>query len=108
MQWQTTSSTESLAGKVGGKPDGLVCVSPPTTTTPSHRVADNCDQLTQINNRILTSQAKIDKLRSASTKAARVFSSPKYPAPESITDYHTIYQDVNPLLHRVRVQGVWL
>lgn len=68
----------------------------------SHRVADNCDQLTQINNRILTSQAKIDKLRSASTKAARVFSSPKYPAPEAVTDYHTIYQNVNPLLHRVR------
>lgn len=67
-----------------------------------HRVADNCDQLAQINNRILTSQAKIDKLRSASTKAARVFSSPKYPAPEAITDYHTIYQNVNPLLHRVR------
>lgn len=70
----------------------------------SYRVGENRDQLTQINNRILTSQAKIEKLRSASTKAARVFSSPKYPAPESITDYHTIYQDINPMLQKVRHQ----
>lgn len=68
----------------------------------SCRVAENRDQLVQINNRILTSQAKIDKLRSASTKAARVFSSPKYPAPAATTDYRTIYQDVNPMLHKVR------
>lgn len=54
----------------------------------------------QINNRILTSQAKIEKLRSASTKAARVFSSPKYPAPEAVTDYHTIYEDINPICIR--------
>lgn len=64
-------------------------------------MADNRDQLTLINNRILTAQAKIDKLRSASTKAARVFSSPKYPAPDSVTDYHTIYQNVNPMLQKV-------
>lgn len=66
------------------------------------RVGENRDQLTQINNRILTTQAKISKLRSASTKAARVFSSPKYPAPESVTDYRTIYEDINPMLHKVR------
>lgn len=65
------------------------------------RVADCRDELTGINNRILTAQAKIDKLRSSSTKATRVFSSPKYPAPERIRDYHTIYEDFNPALHKV-------
>ena len=71
----------------------------------SCRVGENRDQLTQINNRILTSQAKIEKLRSASTKAARVFSSPKYPAPKAVTDYHTIYEDINPMLQKVRGGG---
>lgn len=66
------------------------------------RVAENRDELVQINNRILTAQAKIDKLRSASTKAARVFSSPKYPAPPTITDYHTIYHEVDTRLQKVR------
>ena len=65
------------------------------------RVADCRDELTGINNRILTAQAKIDKLRSSSTKATRVFSSPKYPAPERIRDYHTIYEGFNPALHKV-------
>jgi len=47
----------------------------------SCRVADSRDQLTTINNRINVAQAKIDKLRSSSSRATRVFSSPKYPAP---------------------------
>lgn len=66
-----------------------------------YRVADNRDQLTEINNRIFTAQAKIDRLRSASSKAARVFSSPKYPAPDKVTDYSTIYKDVHPRLQKV-------
>ena len=66
-----------------------------------YRVAECRDELTGINNRILTAQAKINKLRSSSTKATRVFSSPKYPAPERVRDYHSIYQDFNPALHRV-------
>lgn len=71
------------------------------------RVAESRDQLVQINNRIFTAQAKIDKLRSASSKAARVFSSPKYPAPTKLTDYCSIYQDVHPRLQKVCVSG-WL
>ena len=67
------------------------------------RVASCRDELTGINNRILTAQAKIEKLRSSSTKATKVFSSPKYPAPDKIADYHSIYQDFNPALHKVRM-----
>ena len=68
---------------------------------PSPRIVENRDQLTSLNNRIFTAQAKIDKLRSASTKAAVVFSSPKYPAPERVSDYHTIYHEVDPALNKV-------
>lgn len=68
----------------------------------SCRVADSRDQLVSINNRINVAQAKIDKLRSSSSKATRVFSSPKYPAPERIQEYQTIYQEVNPALQKVR------
>ena len=67
------------------------------------RVAESRDKLVQINNRIFTAQAKIDKLRSASSKAARVFSSPKYPAPATISDYCSIYKDVHPRLQKVCV-----
>ena len=72
-----------------------------TVMSPNYRVADCRDELTGINNRILTAQAKIDKLRSSSTKATQVFSSPKYPAPDKIRDYRTIYEDFNPALHKV-------
>lgn len=68
----------------------------------SCRVADSRDQLTTINNRINVAQAKIDKLRSSSSRATRVFSSPKYPAPEKVVEYETIYQDVSPMLQKVR------
>ena len=66
-------------------------------------MADCRDELTGINNRILTAQAKIEKLRSSSTKATKVFSSPKYPAPDKIADYHSIYQNFNPALHKVHI-----
>jgi WAS family protein 1 len=66
-------------------------------------VADCRDELAGINNRILTAQAKIEKLRSSSTKATKVFSSPKYPAPDKITDYQSIYQNFNPALHKVHI-----
>ena len=67
-----------------------------------HRIGENKDHLVQLNNRINVAQAKIDKLRSSSTKATRVFAPPKYPAPATIGEYHTVFQDVNPLLQRVR------
>ncbi len=56
-----------------------------------------------LNGRIFTAQAKIDKLRSTSTKATQVFSSPKYPAPEHVPDYHTIFHEVDPALLKVRL-----
>ena len=68
----------------------------------SCRVAENRDQLSTINNRINIAQSKIDKLRSSSTKATRVFSSPKYPAPEKVFEYHSLYQEVVPGLQKVR------
>ena len=68
----------------------------------SCRVAESRDQLTGINNRVNVAQAKIDKLRNSSSKATRVFSPPKYPAAERLSDVSTVYQEVNPLLHRVR------
>jgi len=70
------------------------------------RVADSRDQLVEINNRIFMAQAKIDRLRSASSKAARVFSSPKYPAPNKLASYNTIYRDVHPRLQKVREEEV--
>ena len=68
----------------------------------SCRVADSRDQLTSINNRINVAQAKIDKLRSSSSRATRVFSSPKYPAPEKVIEHETIYQNVSPMLQKVK------
>ena len=68
----------------------------------SCRVAESRDQLTTINNRVNVAQAKIDKLRNSSSKATRVFSPPKYPAPDLLGDTTTVYQEVNPLLQRVR------
>lgn len=69
----------------------------------SFRVGENRDQLIAINNRINVAQAKIDKIRSSSSKATKVFSSPKYPGGGSVTsDYRTVFQDVDPRLQRVR------
>ena len=67
-----------------------------------HRIGENKDHLVQLNTRINVAQAKIDKLRSSSTKATRVFAPPKYPAPAAMGEYRTVFQDVNPLLQRVR------
>ena len=68
----------------------------------SFRVAENRDQLTAINNRINVAQAKIDKIRNSSSKATRVFSPPKYPAPNKLEDYYTVFRDVDPMLQKVR------
>lgn len=68
----------------------------------SCRVAESRDQIIGINNRINVAQAKIDRLRSSSTKATRVFSPPKYPAEDSFIEFCTIYQEANPGLHKVR------
>lgn len=68
----------------------------------SCRVADNRDHLTALNQRINVARAKIDHLRGSSSKATKVFSSPKYPAPEKVSEYQTIYLDVAPQLQKVR------
>ena len=68
----------------------------------SCRVAESRDLLTTINNRVNVAQAKIDKLRNSSSKATRVFSPPKYPAPDLLAETTSVYQEVNPLLQRVR------
>ncbi len=66
-----------------------------------HRIVENREQLVTLNGRIFTAQAKIDKLRSTSTKATQVFSSPKYPAPKHVADYQTIFHEVDPALLKV-------
>ncbi len=68
----------------------------------SHRVAENRDDLVSINNRLCVAQAKIDKIRNSSSKATKVFSSPKYPAPEKHQDYESVFHEVNPLMRKVR------
>ena len=68
----------------------------------SCRVAESRDQLTSINHRVNVAQAKIDRLRNSSSKATRVFSPPKYPAPPRLSEATTVFAEVNPLLQRVR------
>jgi len=67
----------------------------------SNRVAENRDQLTAINNRINTCQAKVDKLRHRS-KATRVYAIPKYPAPQNLNEYTTLFCNVNPQLQKIK------
>ena len=67
----------------------------------SNRVAENRDQLTAINNRINTCQAKVDKLRHRS-KATRVYATPKYPAPQNLNEYTTLFSNVNPQLQKIK------
>lgn len=67
----------------------------------SNRVAENRDQLTAINNRINTCQAKVDKLRHRS-KATQVYATPKYPAPQRLNEYTTLFCNVNPQLQKIK------
>jgi WAS family protein 1 len=68
----------------------------------SHRVGENRDQLIAINNRINLAQAKIDKIRNSSTKATKVFAPPKYPAPNKLENYQTVFYDPHPRLRKRR------
>lgn len=68
----------------------------------SFRVAENRDQLTSINNRINVAQAKIDKIRNSSSKATKVFAPPKYPAPDKLKNYQSMFYGVDPRLQKVR------
>lgn len=67
----------------------------------SFRVAQNRDELIQINNRLCVAQAKVDRIRNSSTKATQVYAPPKYPGPDSRTDYHSVFQEVDPKIQNV-------
>ncbi|XP_053567527.1 WASH complex subunit 1-like [Bombina bombina] len=54
------------------------------------RVETNRAQLQGINNRLTLAQAKIERIK-GSKKAIKVFSSAKYPAPEKLHDYCSIF-----------------
>ncbi|XP_065833305.1 WASH complex subunit 1-like [Oscarella lobularis] len=58
----------------------------------SSRVAEQRDRLAAVNSRVNLAQARIQKVK-GSTKATRVFSSAKYPAPTQIDTAKTIYDD---------------
>jgi WAS family protein 1 len=57
------------------------------------KVATNRDKLIEVNNRINVAKAKVDGIV-GSTKATQVFSSAKYPGPESLSPFVPVYQGV--------------
>lgn len=62
----------------------------------SNRVAENKERLAAINHRADLAQARIDKIKGIK-KATRVFSSAKYPAPDKLQPYETLYSEQNEL-----------
>lgn len=62
----------------------------------SNKVQDNRLNLQKINDRVNLAQARIDKVR-GSKKATKVFSSAKYPAPDVLQEYTTVFNADNPL-----------
>ncbi|XP_062502341.1 WASH complex subunit 1-like [Corticium candelabrum] len=67
----------------------------------SRRVAENRDRLSAVNNRVNLALAKIEKVK-GSTKATRVFSSSKYPAPDQLEASKSLYTDVEEDVENVR------
>lgn len=68
----------------------------------SNRVGVERDKLAAINTRICVAQAKVDKLRSATSKATTVFSPPKYPAPKQLEPYRSLFGEVDRRMKNVR------
>ena len=68
----------------------------------SNRVGAERDKLAAINERICVAQAKVDKLRSATSKATTVLSPPKYPAPKQVEPYRSMFSDVDRRMKNVR------
>nr|WAW84867.1 WASH [Halisarca dujardinii] len=68
----------------------------------SNRVATERDKLAEINSRILLAQAKVDSLRSATSKATTVLSPPKYPASKTVEPYYSMFSDVDKRMGEVR------
>ncbi|KAJ3596422.1 hypothetical protein NHX12_002829 [Muraenolepis orangiensis] len=56
----------------------------------SESVGQNCKQLQVVTERIRLAQARVDKIK-GSKKATKVFSSAKYPAPDRLRDYTSIF-----------------
>ena len=67
----------------------------------SRRVAEHRDRLSAINNRVNLALARIEKVK-GSTKATRVFSSSKYPAPDQLEASKPLYTDVEADVENVR------
>ena len=57
----------------------------------TQRVQENKDKLNSINKRVDLAQAKIERIK-GSRKAIRVFSSAKYPAPQELEPYVSLFQ----------------
>ena len=68
----------------------------------SNRVAAERDKLAEINSRIILAQAKVDSLRSATSKATTVLSPPKYPAAKTVEPYQSMFSDVDRRMNNVR------
>lgn len=68
----------------------------------SNRVGVEREKLAAINTRICVAQAKVDKLRSATSKATTVFSPPKYPAPKQLEPYRSMFAEVDRRMKNVR------
>ena len=68
----------------------------------SNRVAVERDKLVEINTRIIAAQAKVDSLRTATSKATVVLSPPKYPAPKKVEPYQSMFSDVDRRMKNVR------
>lgn len=68
------------------------------------RVTDNHTRLEGINKRLDVAQAKVDKIKDT-RKAIKVFSSAKYPAPDSHLTYKSVFEgtkDLNQIKRPVR------
>ncbi|XP_028287265.1 WASH complex subunit 1 isoform X3 [Parambassis ranga] len=74
----------------------------------SESVEKNRHQLQSVTDRIRLAQARVDKIK-GSKKATKVFSSAKYPAPDRLQDYSSIFRGaVDPSSHtrpRYRIQN---
>ena len=68
----------------------------------SNRVAEEREKLVAINNRINVAQAKVDRLRNATSKATTVFSPPKYPAPGNLVPYQSVFSDVDKRMKNIK------
>lgn len=64
-------------------------------------MAEHRDRLSAVNNRVNLALARIEKVK-GSTKATRVFSSSKYPAPDQLETSKPLYTDVEADVENIR------